>query len=89
MHKYNLKYPYTMPGGARLETVEIRRLTRGDIRKAHHYAKDDDVGQESFLLAAMVGVVPEDLDPMDIADSKALVEFFRNMVESKGDATSD
>lgn len=85
MHKYTLKFPYTTAAGARLETVEVRRLTRGDIRKAHQYAQDD-FGQENYLLSSMIGIVPEDLDQMDISDSKALVEFFRNMVDGEGES---
>ncbi|POF97671.1 phage tail assembly protein [Pseudomonas putida] len=84
---YTLKHPFTSAAGARVESVEIRRLNRGDLRKAHGYSKDD-FEQESFLLACMVGLVPEDLDQFDLIDSKALTEFFRNLVDGEGKSTN-
>lgn len=87
MRKHNLKYPYTTAAGARLESVEMRRLTRGDVRKATQYSKDD-FEQENYLLAAMCGLVPEDLDKMDIADSKVLLDFFRGVVAGESEPES-
>lgn len=88
MREYPLKHPYTTATGVRVERVTMRRLTRGDIRQASKYSQDE-FEQENCLLARMVGMVPEDLDPMDIADSKVLLDFFRSMVagasESEGD----
>lgn len=87
MRKHILKYPYTTGAGVRLESVEIRRLTRGDVRKATQYSKDD-FDQENFLLARMCGLLPEDLDQMDIADSKVLLDFFRGVVAGESEPES-
>ncbi len=88
MRKHNLKYPYTTATGVRLESVEMRRLTRGDIRHATKFSQDE-FEQENCLLARMCGMVPEDLDKMDIADSKVLLEFFRGMVAGESEPASD
>ncbi|MBD3877363.1 phage tail assembly protein [Pseudomonas kunmingensis] len=85
MNKYTLKYPFTTAAGARLEHIEIRRLTRGDVRKASQFSKDE-FDQENFMLASMTGLVVEDLDQFDIADAKFLVESFRDMVDGKGES---
>ncbi|MQT45045.1 phage tail assembly protein, partial [Pseudomonas sp. FSL R10-0765] len=61
MQTYQLKYPFTTAAGVRLEKVDIRRLNRGDLRKATAYSKDE-FDQENFLLASMCGMTPEDLD---------------------------
>lgn len=87
MQTYQLKYPFTTAAAVRLEKVEIRRLTRGDLRKANAYSKDE-FGQENFMLASMCGVTPEDLEGFDLADYKALAEFFRTLVDGKGESTN-
>lgn len=87
MRKHTLKYPYTTAAGVRLESVEMRRLTRGDVRKATQYSKDD-FDQENFLLARMCGLLPEDLDQMDVADSKVLLDFFRHSVAGEEEPAS-
>ncbi|MBH2032604.1 MAG: phage tail assembly protein [Pseudomonadales bacterium] len=87
MRKHTLKFPYTTAAGSRLESVEMRRLTRGDVRKATQYSKDD-FEQENYLLAAMCSLVPEDLDKMDIADSKVLLDFFRSVVAGESEPAS-
>lgn len=80
MDKYTLKHPFTSASGQRIETLELRRLTRRDLKAAHQYSKED-VEQEDFLLARMSGLVVEDVNELDMADSKALTDFFRGMVE--------
>ncbi len=36
---YTLKHPFVSANGTRIESVEIRRLNRGDLRKAHGYER--------------------------------------------------
>jgi hypothetical protein len=84
--KYPLKYPFTNDAGIRIESFTIRRLNRADLRKAQAFSKVD-ADQENYLLAAMTGSVMEDLDRVDLADSKALADFFRNLVDGKGEST--
>ena len=81
--KYPLKYPFTSGAGTKVESFNIRRLNRADLRKAQAFSKNDS-DQENYLLAAMTGSVMEDLDHVDLADSKALADFFRNLVDGKG-----
>ena len=76
---YASQVSLTADGGA--------RLTRGDVRKATQYSKDD-FEQENFLLARMCGLLPEDLDQMDVADSKVLLDFFRQSVAGEEPETA-
>ncbi|MGP5371376.1 phage tail assembly protein [Pseudomonas helleri] len=85
--KYSLKYPFTTGAGMRIDSFNIRRLNRADLRKAQAFSKNDS-DQENYLLAAMTGSVMEDLDHVDLADSKALADFFRNLVDGKGESAS-
>lgn len=85
--KYQLKYPFTNAVGSRIESFNIRRLNRADLRKAQAFSRSDS-DQENFLLAAMTGSVMEDLDHVDLADSKALADFFRDLVDGKGKSTN-
>lgn len=87
MQTYQLKYPFTTAAGVRLEKIEMRRLNRADLRKASAYSKDE-FDQESFMLASMCGLTPEDIDNFDLADSKALAVFFRTLVDGKGESTN-
>ena len=52
MQTSQLKDPFTTAAAVRLEKVEIRRLTRGDLRKANAYSKDE-FDQENFMLARL------------------------------------
>lgn len=79
MDKITLKFPFKNAAGQMIEKVEIRRLTRGSAKAAQKYSKDD-VEQEDFLLAQMTGLTVEDVDQLDIADSKQLLDVFRKMV---------
>ena len=82
---YTLKFPFTNAAGTRIERLEIRRLTRADLKAAYKFSKDE-VEQEDFLLARLTTLQVEDIGDLDIADSKALTDFFRRMVEGTGDA---
>lgn len=77
-----LKFPFTTAAGIYLTSLPITRLKRKDISKAQAYSKDE--GKiEDFLLAKMTGMTIEDLDDLDIADSKAITEVFRGMVDGR------
>ena len=75
-----LKFPFTSAAGVYLTSLPITRLKRKDIGKAQAYSKDDGK-QEDFLFAKMTGMTIEDLDDLDIADSKTVTEVFRGMAE--------
>ena len=78
-----LKFPFTTAAGAYLTSLPITRLKRKDIGKAQDYSKDEGV-IEDFLLAKMTGMTIEDLNDLDIADSKTVTEVLREMA-SGGD----
>ncbi|MCG8991444.1 phage tail assembly protein [Laribacter hongkongensis] len=74
-----LQFPFTSAAGQRIESLTIKRLKRGDLKAAHKHS-NDDADQEDFLFARMTGLTLEDIDQLDIADSKALSDAFRDMV---------
>ncbi|MFZ5659196.1 MAG: phage tail assembly protein [Pseudomonadota bacterium] len=74
-----LKYPIKTGAGATVEKLTVSRLKRADLKAAARYSKEDDE-QEDFLMSRMTGLQIEDLDQLDIADSKVLADTFREMV---------
>ena len=76
----NLKHPFTSAAGTRIATLEIKRLKRGDLKAASRHSKED-AEQEDFLFARMTGLTLEDLEQLDVADSKSLTDIFRQMVD--------
>lgn len=73
-----LKFPI-QSGGNRIEQLTMRRGTRKDMKDAHKYSPDE-ADQEDFLFSRLCGVTLEDIDALDLADSKALQDAFRAMV---------
>jgi hypothetical protein len=74
-----LKHPFTNAAGQRIETLTVRRPKRGDMKAAAKYSKDEGE-QEDFLFARITGLVLEDIDLLDLADSAVLQDSFRAMV---------
>lgn len=70
-----LKYPVRLATGEVLEKLALRRPKVGDIRAVAGLTTDAE--QELAIMARISGLVPEDLDELDIADYKALQDFFR------------
>ena len=77
---FTLKHPFTNAAGQRIETLPVKRLKRSDLKAASKHSSDD-AEQEDFLFARMIGLTIEDIEQFDIADSKALQDMFRTMVE--------
>lgn len=77
-----LKFPFTTAAGIYLTSLPVTRLKRKDIGKAQAYSKDAE-SQEDFLFAKMTGMAIEDLEELDIADSKVVTEVFRGMAEGR------
>lgn len=73
-----LKFPFTSAAGVKISSLPITRLKRKDISAAQTHTKDE-AAMEDFLLAKMTGLTIEDLMDLDIADSKTVVEVFREM----------
>ena len=65
----------------RIEKLTIRRAKRADMKAATKYSKED-AEQEDFLFAQITGLTMEDIDQLDLADSKALTDSFRKMVDN-------
>lgn len=83
-----LKFPFTNAAGQRIEAVSTKRLKRSDLKAAHRHAPTDDIEQEDFLLARMTGLTLEDIDQLDVADSKALTDTFRDMVSGRDNSAA-
>ena len=79
MEKITLKFPFKNAAGQSIETLEIKRLKRTDMKAAQKHSADV-AEQEDFLLAKMSGLTLEDIDQLDLADSKQLLDSFRSMV---------
>ena len=88
MPEFTFKHPFKTPSGKFVESVEINRLTRGDLTSAQRFAPDDPVRQEDFLLARMTGLNPDDMDALDMEDNGALLGLFREMAGLDGDAAA-
>lgn len=82
---YSLKHPYTTAAGQKLETLPLNRLKVKDIRAARAVSKDPSEWDEP-LIAAMTGLLPEDLADMDLQDYRALQERFQQMYGMDGQA---
>lgn len=76
-----LKHPFINAAGQRIEKLTIRRGKRADMKAAAKFSKDD-ADQEDFLFARITGLTLEDIDQLDLADSKSLQDMFRNMVDN-------
>ncbi len=82
-----LKYPFTNAAGQRIDKLTLRRATRGDMKAAARHSKDDGE-QEDFMFARLTGLVLEDIDLIDLADSKVMAETFRQMVDGRDGAAA-
>lgn len=72
-----LKHPFTSADGKRIESVDMRRATRGDLKLSQRHSKDA-IDAEDFLFTRLTGLVVEDLDRLDIEDATALQDAFRD-----------
>lgn len=72
----DLKYPITTGEGKKVARLALRRATVGDLRAAQRVS-DKAEDQEIALIARLTGLVPEDVELLDLADFKRLQESFR------------
>ena len=70
-----LHCPVELADGTRLERITMRRAKVGDIRAVAHL--EGDAAQEIAMLARLSGLVPEDLEDLDLCDYKQVQDFFR------------
>lgn len=61
-----------------LTQVTVRRLTVRDMKQVRKQSQDPS-DLDELLVASMTGLLPEDLDKMDLADYQALHGRFRDL----------
>jgi hypothetical protein len=75
-----LKYPVKLATGQTLGKVTLRRPKVRDLKAAQR-ASDKPEEQELALIAMLAGLTPEDIEELDLADYKAIADFFRGMLD--------
>ena len=70
-----LKYPVRLPTGEILDKLTLRRVKVGDLRAVSRI--ENEAEQGLAILARITGLVPEDLDLLDLEDLNALQDMFR------------
>lgn len=70
-----LKYPVRLPTGEILDKLTLRRVKVGDLRAVSRI--ENEAEQGLAILARITGLVPEDLDLLDLEDLNALQDTFR------------
>lgn len=78
--KVVLDYPITTPDGTVISELSIRRAKAKDIRKI---TGKTDSEQAMSLLSILTGIVPEDLDELDIADFKRAADIVEKQQKGK------
>ncbi|EAA7945708.1 TPA: phage tail assembly protein [Escherichia coli] len=86
---FKLSYPFTTAAGTRVEQVELKRLTVKDLKQVRKISKDPADWDEP-LIARSTGILPEDLDNMDLADYMELQKRFQQVTGlGKSDENAD
>jgi len=83
MSEVPLKYPITVNGQKVEKLTFTRRGTVKDLRMAARFGSGAE-DREIALFAILCGVVPEDLDQMDIVDYGALQDAYLVMTNGGG-----
>ena len=74
-----LKNPVRLATGQVLSELKVRRPRVGDLRAVMHIGSE--VEQGLMLVARVTGLVPEDLDELDLQDLEAVQATFRSETE--------
>ena len=85
--KYILQFPFTSAAGENITELQLRRLKVKDMRTARRTSDKPDEWDEP-LMAAMTGLVPEDLSEMDLLDYQALQKRFQSMLSMATEPSS-
>lgn len=75
---FPLTYPFTTTAGIKIEKLELKRLTVKDLKQVRKVSNNPADWDEP-LIARSTGLVPEDMDNMDLADYLALQERFQKI----------
>ena len=78
--KIDLKYPIKTGDGRQWASLELRRATVGDLKAAQRVS-DLAEEQEIALIARLTGLLPEDVELLDLADFRRLQDSFRAALE--------
>lgn len=81
-----LKYPVRLATGETLTELNLRRPRVGDLRAVAHLSGDAE--QELAIFARVTGLVPEDLDELDLADYKQVQDWFRRSQEGESESST-
>lgn len=84
---FKLQYPFTAPSGQHIKALQLTRLKVKDMRAARRLSDKPEDWDEP-LLAAMTGLVPEDLAELDLADYQALQKRFQHMLGLGGESAT-
>lgn len=76
-----LDYPIKNGTGETITELKMRRAKARDIRRMSE--KNTEAEQEFFMFSQLVGLVPEDIDELDMADYAKLQTAFKEMVKGK------
>ena len=71
-----LKYPMRLATGQTLNKVTVRRPRVGDLSAVMHIGNEAEQGLA--LVSRVTGLVPEDLDMLDLKDLEAIQATFRS-----------
>lgn len=77
-----LRYPVRLATGQMLDKVAVRRPRVGDLRAVMHITGEAEQGL--MLVSRVTGLVPEDLDMLDLKDLEAIQATFRGGDEADG-----
>lgn len=80
-----LVHPFTTAAGTRIERVELKRLTVKDLKQVRKISKNPEDWDEP-LIARSTGILPEDLDNMDLADYLELQRRFQKITGMAGES---
>lgn len=79
--KIELAYPIKNGAGEEIKVLNIRRAKAKDLRRMQQ--KENTADQEFFLIAQLTGLVPEDIDELDIADYAKVQTALTDMQKGK------
>lgn len=79
--KIELDYPIQNGAGEEIKVLNIRRAKAKDLRRMQQ--KENAADQEFFLIAQLTGLVPEDIDELDVADYANVQAALTDMMKGK------
>ncbi|AAU91004.1 phage tail assembly protein [Methylococcus capsulatus] len=85
MNKIKLHEPLKTGDGRTLTELTMRAPKVKDLKAAQRFG-GSDADVEVALIASLVGVVPEDLDELGLADYRRLQDSFRRFSDPDGGA---